>query len=290
MSGPLEVDDGRIDAALRRALGGGPTAAAGLRTRGGRSGRLAGGVLALLVGTPLLLLPVRAAADRWQAPALLPQEFGTRALDVLLAPGTRALEATTNALVVAVASVAVALLLGWPAARWLADAPPRRRVVVLVLLALPLLVPPYAVGTGLVEWFLRLGLADTRTGLVLAHLVAVLPYVVVLLAPAFGPRVRRLEEAAATLGAGPGRVLLRVTLPAVAPTLAVALLLGFLVSWSQYGTSLAVGAGIPMLPVVLEPFVGRDPQVAALLGLVFLVPPLLALAATVRATTRRAGR
>lgn len=289
MSRRAGVDDARLDAALRRALGGGPTAAAGARTRGGRSGRVLAGVLAVLVGVPLLLLPLRAVADRWQAPALLPQEYGTRALDVLLSPGTRVLEATGNALLVAAATVAVALLLGWPAARWLADAPPRRRVVVLVLLALPLLVPPYAVGTGLVEWFLRLGLADTRTGLVLAHLVAVLPYVVVVLAPAFGPRVRRLEEAAATLGASPWRVLLRVTLPAVAPTLAVALLLGFLVSWSQYGTSLAVGAGIPMLPVVLEPFVGRDPQVAALLGLVFLLPPLVALVVTVRRTAGRAG-
>lgn len=289
MSAPLSVDDERLDRALRRALGGGPTAAAGARVRGGRTGRVAAGVLAVLVGAPLLLLPLRAVADRWQAPALLPQEYGTRALDVLLAPGTRVLEATGNALLVAAATVTVALLLGWPAARWLADAAPRRRVAVLVLLALPLLVPPYAVGTGLVEWFLRLGLADTRTGLVLAHLVAVLPYVVVVLAPAFGPRVRRLEEAAATLGGSPAQVLLRVTLPAVAPTLAVALLLGFLVSWSQYGTSLAVGAGIPMLPVVLQPFVGRDPQVAALLALVFLVPPLLALVVTVRRTAGRAG-
>jgi putative spermidine/putrescine transport system permease protein len=279
-------DDG-LDAALRSALGGAPAAATTVRTRGGRSGRLVASGLALLVGVPLLLLPVQAAADRWRAPALLPQQWGTRGLDVLLAPGTDAIAATTNALLVGVAATTVALLLGWPAARWLAVAPTRRRVVVLVLLALPLLVPPYAVGTGLVEWFLRLGLADTRTGLVLSHLVAVLPYLVVVLAPAFGPDVRRLEEAAAILGADPRRVLLKVTLPAVAPTLAVALLLGFLVSWSQYGTSLAVGAGIPMLPVVLEPFVGRDPQVAAVLGLVFLAPPLLALVVTVRRTARR---
>ena len=88
------VDQEHLDAALRRALGGGPTAAAGARTRGGRPGRVLAGVLAALVGVPLLLLPVRAVADRWQAPALLPQEYGTRALDVLLSPGTRVLEAT----------------------------------------------------------------------------------------------------------------------------------------------------------------------------------------------------
>jgi hypothetical protein len=56
------------------------------------------------------------------------------------------------------------------------------------------------------------------------------------------------------------------------------------VSWSQYGTSLIVGGGIPMLPVVLVPFVRADPQIAAVLDLIFLAPPLLivAIAALIR--------
>lgn len=278
----------RVDRAIDRVLAGVETAPRQhAARRGGRLGTAAAWSLAALVALPLLLLPVWAAADVWRAPALLPQQFGTRGLDVVLAPGSDALAATANSLVVALVTVLVALVLGWPAARWLAVADARRRTLVLVVVALPLLVPPYAVGTGLTEWFLRLGLADTRTGLVLSHLVAVLPYVVVVLSTAFGPPVRRLEEAAAVLGAPPLTVLRRVTLPTVAPTLAVASLLGFLVSWSQYGTSLAVGAGIDMLPVLLEPFVGRDTQVAAALSLVFLLPPLVALAVTVRRTARR---
>jgi len=73
-----------------------------------------------------------------------------------------------------------------------------------------------------------------------------------------------------------------VTLPATAPTTALAGLLGFLVSWSQYGTSLAVGGGRLTLPVVLLPFVERDPQVTAVLALVFLVPPVVVLIAVRR--------
>jgi len=38
-----------------------------------------------------------------------------------------------------------------------------------------------------------------------------------------------------------------VTLPSVRACLAAAFLLGFLVSWSQYGSPLAVGGGLPML-------------------------------------------
>jgi hypothetical protein len=43
--------------------------------------------------------------------------------------------------------------------------------------------------------------------------------------------------------------------------------------------SLAVGGGRLTLPLVLLPFVDRDPQNTASLAIVFLVPPLLALAA-----------
>lgn len=259
---------------------------------GGGTGRWAGRTARVLVATiavaPLLVLPVWAAADAWRAPALLPQSWGTRGLEIALAPGTRAVAGTANAAVVAVATALLALLLGWSAARWLATAPTSRRATVLVVIALPLLIPPLAIGSGLATWFLRLGLADSLAGIVLAHLVVVLPYVVVVLAPAFTPTVVAAEEAARTLGASPARVLRQVTVPLVAPTLAVALLLGGLVSWSQYGTSLGVGGGIPMLPLVLEPFVARDRQVAAVLTLVALVPPVVALVATTRAG-RRAG-
>jgi len=236
---------------------------------------------------PLGALVVQAFADVWRAPALWPQHLGTRGLRYAFSGGTGALPAVENSLVVALASTALAVVIAWPAARVLGEGRLRRPAPVFLLLALPLLVPPYATGTGLTEWFLRLGLADTRIGLVLAHLVYVTPYVVLLLAPGFGNRVHELEEAARMLGAGAGRRLLLVTVPAVRPTLAAAALLGFLVSWSQYGTSLAVGGGLPMLPLVLLPFVGTDPEVAATLTILFLLPAGLALFASVRAGRAR---
>jgi putative spermidine/putrescine transport system permease protein len=227
---------------------------------------------------PLLVLPIRAAADVWRAPALLPQRFGTRGLDLLTSPGARVGEAVTTSVLVAVVATAVGLVLAWPAARSLSAVSPARRTALLAALSVPLLVPPFATGTGLTTWFLRLDLADRTAGLVLAHLVYVLPYAVLILAPAFDDRLRRLEEAARTAGAGAAARLRLVTLPALLRPLTVAALLGFLVSWSQYGTSLAVGGGRLTHPVVLLPFVDRDPQVAAAMALVFLTPPVVVLA------------
>jgi putative spermidine/putrescine transport system permease protein len=256
-------------------------------------GRLGGtavvGLVAIAALAPVVTLVVRAAADEWRAPAALPQRYGTRGLEEAFADGSGAAQAIANSLVVALAATAIALALAWPAARVIGERRLRRPGVVWVLLGLPLMVPPFATGSGLTEWFIRLGLADTLPGLVVAHLVPVLPYVVLILAGGFGPEVRDLEEAAAVHGAGRARRLWLVTLPALAPVVAVAALLGFLVSWSQYGLSLAVGGGIPMLPLELVPFVASDPQVAAVLSLVFLVPAVLAVALALALAGRTAS-
>ncbi len=240
-----------------------------------RTARRLGVLAAVGLLAPLLILPVRALADVWRAPAVWPQQLGTRGIEALTSPATNAGPAVVNSLVVALATTVIAVVLAWPAARALATRR-RGRGALLVVLAAPLLVPQFAVGTGMATWFLRWGLADSVPALVAAHLVYVLPYVVLLLLPGFSPRVVALEEAATVLGAPRAQRLRTVTLPAVAPALAVASLLGFVVSWSQYGTSLAVGGGRPLLPLVLLPFVGQDGQIAAALALVFLVPPLIA--------------
>ena len=247
--------------------------------RGARLAAIALGVLlAAMAVVPVLSLALQAISDEWRAPAAWPQRLGTRGIEIAFSDTTGAVEAIEGSLVVALVSTALANAIGWPAARLIGERAGMRSRVVWMLLALPLLVPPLAIGSGLAEWLIRLDLADSRTGLILAHLVPVVPYVVLVLASAFTPDLRALEEVAAVHGAGPLRRLALVTVPTVAPMLAVAALLGFLVSWSQYGLSLAVGGGTPTLPLLLVPFVDTDPQVAAVLALVFLGPALLALA------------
>ena len=236
------------------------------------------GALVVLALGPLL---VRAVADVWRAPAVLPQRWGIRGLEVALDSG--ALPALGRSLTVGVVTTVVALVLAWPAARVLGERRLRHPAAVFLLLAMPLLVAPYAVGTGLSEWFLRLGLAGGLPGLVLAHLTFVLPYAVLLLLSGFGPELRALEEMARATGLTVWQRLRWVTMPVLRPTLAATALLCFLVSWSQYGTSLAVAPTRPTLPVVLLPFLGRDPQVTAALSLLFLAPALLALFVAVRA-------
>ena len=246
-----------------------------------RRAGVATALLATLFALPFAALGVQAFADSWRAPALVPQDFGLRGWrSVVTSDG--ALGALGTSLIVAVAVTALALLLAWPAARVLGERRLRHPGPVFVLLAMPLLVPPFASGTGLAQWFIRLGLTDTLPGLVLAHLTVAVPYAVLVLLSGFGPGLRALEEMARASGLSARQRLAWVTLPALRPGLVVAAFLCFLASWSQYGLSLAVGAGRPTLPMVLLPFVRSDPQVAAVLSLLFIAPALAALAVTVR--------
>ncbi len=242
------------------------------------AGWLAAGLLILLPACSLLL---QSFADSWRAPDVLPGEFGLRGFDIAFS-SAGALGAGLDSLAVALATMVLCLALAWPAARTLAENGIARSPAVMLLIALPLLMPPYLAGFGLTEWFIRLGLDGTLAGLVLAHTVLALPYAIVILTFGFSRRLWELEEMADLAGLSRVKRLFWVSLPSSRPALATAGLLSFLVSWSQYGPSLAVGGGRATLPVVLLPFIRTDPQVAAALGVLFILPAMLALAWAVR--------
>jgi putative spermidine/putrescine transport system permease protein len=249
--------------------------------RGWRS-RAVAGLLASLFTAPFAVLALQAFADSWRAPALLPQRLGLRGWHAVFGDGGGAIAALGTSLIVALLVTAIVLVLAWPAARVLGERRLRHPGPVFLVIAMPLLVPPLATGMGLSEWFIRLGLSDTLIGLVLAHVTVVLPYAVLVLLSGFGPALRELEQMAQTAGLDRAQRLAWVTLPAVSPVLVVASLISFLISWSQYGLSLAVGSGRPTLPIVLLPFVRSDPQIAAVLALLFIAPALAALVVTTR--------
>lgn len=248
-----------------------------------RPRRLVTTLVGVVLVAPLVPIALQAVADEWHGPAVWPQRLGWRGVravfDDPLVP-----QALGNSAVVAVGVVVLALAVGWPVARAVAGADRTTRVVLLAVVVAPVLLPPLATGQGLATWLLRLGWGDRLAGVALAHLVQVVPYVVVGLVPAFTRGLAAAEEAATALGASASLRLRTVTLPACLPFLAVAVALGLAVSWSQYATSLATGGGIPFLPLVLVPFVRADPQIAAVLNLVFLLPTLalVGLAVSVR--------
>jgi ABC-type spermidine/putrescine transport system permease subunit II len=236
---------------------------------------------------PLAFVVVQSLADKWTGRSVLPQQLGGRGWRTVLGEPLLG-QAVVNSAVVALGTVAVALVVGYGAAAGISATRRASRAVLLGGILAPLLVPQLAVGAGLATWLLRLGLADSTLGVGTAHLLYVLPYVVLALLPGFDEELRAAQEAADALGASRRLRLWSVTLPALRANLALAVALGFVVSWSQYGTSLATGGGMPLLPLVVVPFVRSDPQVGAALTMLLLLPAVLlaAMAATSNRTNR----
>lgn len=237
----------------------------------------------LLIG-PIAALALHALSTRWFFPQLLPAEWTLAPLLRQLGdPRTQA--AVGASLLTAGTATVLALLLGLPAARALGLRRFRGQSLVLLILFLPNVVPPLAIGMGLNVLFLQLGLAGSVAGVVLVHLVPVLPYTIFALLGVFTRYDEGYELQACTLGASPTQVWLRVALPLLGPGLAVAALFAFLVSWSQYVLTLLIGGGrVITLPILLFAAVsGGNPTSIAGLALLFAVPPVIAIALATRA-------
>ena len=257
----------------------------------GRLGRRLGtALIALWFLLPFAPLLLWAVADQWSFPALLPTQWGTAGLTSALAQG--ALPALGASLTLSLLVAAIATPLGAMAARALTfGAVPWPRLVSLLLLS-PIALPPFAAVLGLNVILLRAYVPPT-VGLLLVLVVVALPYTTFTMRVAYAAHDIRFEEEARTLGASPRSVLWRVHLPLVAPALARAAFLAFLVGWSDYVVTVVVGGGeIVTLPLVtgsLAAGIGNDAAVAVL-SLSAIVPPLALLALTGLASRRPRAR
>lgn len=248
--------------------------------------RRAVGAGLLLVGllAPLVPLALWAVAGDFRYPALLPQLSG-RGLMLLLDPEVR--EALGTSFAIAAAVAVLATVVGSGAGRALGLYRFRGRRVVQLLLLAPVIVPTIAVTLGIQVFFIRYGLADTVAGVVLVQLIPTVPYVSLVMGATFTGLDIDIEDAGRMLGAGPWRRLRHVTLPAVAPGVAVSAMFAFLISWSEYILTLLIGGGtVRTLPLLLFSAIGSsDLTAAAALALVIAVPPLVLVGFTARFLT-----
>lgn len=238
---------------------------------------------------PLVPLLIWSFAHRWFFPAVLPSEWSWRAWSYVFSPASQVSKAMGNSLAVALSVTLLSAMIGLPAGRALGLYQFRGKTAVLFLILAPAIMPAIAVAMGIHVAFLRAGLADSFLGVVLAHLVPVLPYMVLSLATVFANYEADTEGQARTLGARPLQIFWHITLPAIWPGLMVGCLFAFLISWSQYLLTLLIGGGaVITLPVLLFAFASSgDNAVTAALSLLFIAPALLLFLFTARYLTGR---
>ncbi|MGH7903751.1 MAG: ATP-binding cassette domain-containing protein [Candidatus Dormibacteraceae bacterium] len=153
-------------------------------------------------------------------------------------------------------------LLGIPLGLWLARTRSRWRHPVTAGVLVPLAFPPVVSGLVLVlllgpgggpgSLLDRAGLdpLNTLAGTVLAQMFVAAPFVVISARAAFAGVDRGIEDAARTLGAGPGQTFRRVLVPAARRGLATGLVLGWLRCLGEFGATAIVAYHPYTLPVL----------------------------------------
>ncbi len=246
------------------------------------SSRMVLTIAALLFGLPFLPLVVASFSFRWHWPDLLPGAWlwdarGTTPFpvgwDYLFSPISGLGPAFLNTMTIGVATSLLAAFIALPAAYTLARHRFRGKEAVEFFLLVPVIVPQIAVGIGMLLLFIRLGIARTYTGIVLAHLVPTLPYSVRILTSVFQNLDPDYEEQARTLGASRMQAFRRVVLPMVLPGLVTALLFGFLISANVFLLTFLISGGrLETLPTMLFQFIESGaPLDATTAGLVLIV-------------------
>ena len=203
-------------------------------------------------------------------------------------------DALRISLVSALAATALSLLLGVPLAWVLARSTARGIGVVRALVTLPMVLPPVVGGAALLLAFGRRGLLGeplydgtgfllpfSLWGVVLANTFVAMPFLVLTVESGLRASDRRLEDAAATLGAGRWTVLRRITLPDAAPAIATGAVLCWARALGEFGATVTFAGNLQgrtqTMPLAVFLALESDRDAAIALSLVLIVVSLAVL-------------
>jgi putative spermidine/putrescine transport system permease protein len=138
-----------------------------------------------------------------------------------------------DSLWLAALSSTIAVLFSVPAALAVARYRFAGREATLGFFMSPLLIPHVVLGIAFLRFFTTIGIGGTFVGLVLSHIVIVMPFALRLVLAACTGMDRAIEHAAISLGAGPVTVFRRVTLPLILPGVVSGWVLAFITSFDE---------------------------------------------------------
>jgi sorbitol/mannitol transport system permease protein len=138
-----------------------------------------------------------------------------------------------NSVVISVGSTLLGLVIAVPAAWAMAFVPGRKTKDLLMWMLSTKMMPAVAVMIPLYLLFLKLGLIDTKIGLVIALMLMNLPIIVWMLYTYFKEIPAEILEAARMDGAGLWSEILHVLTPMALPGLASTCLLNIILAWNE---------------------------------------------------------
>jgi putative spermidine/putrescine transport system permease protein len=141
--------------------------------------------------------------------------------------------AIENSAIVGISAMVLATVLGTVTAVGINRANFPGKQLVLALLISPMMIPLVITALALYLFYARIGLNDTYIGLILAHTILGMPFVLITVSATLQGFDYNLIRAGASLGASPLRVFFKIVLPNIAPGVVSGALFAFAISLDE---------------------------------------------------------
>jgi len=231
----------------------------------------------IIIMVPAAVIVLWTVTGRWPWPDLLPESYTLRTLEELLFGSSALHEILFSSILLATAVAVLGTVIALMTARATEIYRIRGRHLISSAAFLPLIVPGTVFAMGIQVTLIRMHLNDTITGVIIVHLVAALPYCITIMMDVTAATGSRLEEQASVLGAGPLRGFIDVTLPQLLPGILSSASMAYIISYSQYFTTLLAGGGkVKTLALVMVPYIqSGDRALASIYAVVFVGSALI---------------
>ncbi|GHC32936.1 ABC transporter permease [Aidingimonas halophila] len=191
---------------------------------------------------------------------------------------SRWLNSIKNSFIIGICSTLLATVLGTLAALGLSSRHMPARGLFMALLISPMIVPLIISAAAMFFFFSKIHLAQTYLGVILAHTVLGIPFVVITVTATLSSFDTTLIRAAHSLGASPQRTFFKVILPLVTPGVVSGALFAFITSFDEVVVVLFVaGPGQRTMPIQMWSGIREEisPTILAVATLLVILSILL---------------
>lgn len=270
-------------------------------------------IFVFLISPILIVLPLSFNVEPYFSftPGMLagdPEAYSTRWYQDILTNGMANPEATTgwwadvwnnaqwvrsmrNSFFIGIVATIVATSLGTLAAVGLSRSEMPYKKKIMALLISPMIVPVVITAAGTFRAFSELGLAYTHTGVILAHAILGIPFVIITVTATLVGFDNSLVQAAYSMGAGPLRTFFKVQMPLILPGVISGALFAFVTSFDEVVVVIAL-ASVEQRTIPRQMFSGIREQISPTILAVatILVIISILLLATLEMIRRRGER
>lgn len=199
--------------------------------------------------------------------------------------------ALKNSFAIAPVATLISVSFGTLAAIGLSQSHVPFKGAIMAILISPMIVPLIISAAGMYFFYSRLGLQGSYIGVVLAHAVLGIPFVIITVTATLVGFDKSLTQAAANMGAGPVRTFFKIQMPLILPGVISGGLFAFITSFDEVVVVLFVGsASQKTLP--WQMFIGMREQISPTILAVatLMVAISIALLTTLELLRRRSER